>query len=455
MNLESLIRKYDTATPRYTSYPTVPFWNDASLTPAVWEQQVKNAYAQRHENGISLYVHLPFCEALCTYCGCNKRITRNHGVETPYIDSLLAEWQMYKNLLGETPTLQELHLGGGTPTFFSAQNLDRLLSGLLEGSKPAPHPEFSVEVHPNVTDREQLQVLYNHGFTRLSVGVQDFDPKVQFVINRLQSFEQTAHVFQAAREIGYTSINADIIFGLPLQTPDSIRLTIDRVRELRPERIAFYSYAHVPWKSKAQRRYTEADLPSAEQKRAMYELGRDLLLQVGYIEIGMDHFALPHEALAQAAQNGTMHRNFMGYTTQETDILLGLGASSIADTGTAFMQNIKEIEEYQQAIAEGKWPITKGHSLTDEDKLIRKHILNLMCHFETNWEEESTYSPALEEAMVRLQPLEADGLVTLAPKRVRITPLGRAFLRNVCVCLDERYWKNKEHSTQPIFSKSI
>lgn len=455
MNLDTLISRYDTPTPRYTSYPTVPFWDNSTFNLHLWKQKVVESYQKRIQKGISLYVHIPYCESLCTYCGCNKRITKNHTVEQPYIESVLAEWQLYKTLLGETPMLQELHLGGGTPTFLSAESLSKLIAGLLENASLAQYPEFSVEVHPNVTNSAQLQTLYDYGFKRLSVGVQDFDPKVQYIINRIQSFEETARVFDAARAIGYTSINADIIYGLPLQTVKSVELTIEKIRKLRPERIAFYSYAHVPWKSKAQRRYSEVDLPSADEKRTMYELGREKLIKEGYIEIGMDHFALPNEALAIAAKNGTMHRNFMGYTTQQTDILLALGASSIADTGTSFMQNIKEIEEYQAAIAQGDFPIEKGHCLSTEDSQIRKHILNLMCNFKTDWHNSEDFTDSLPTALARLQPLANDGLVTLTTHSVEVTNLGKTFLRNICACFDEKYWQKTEQSVTPLFSKAI
>ncbi|NEM99165.1 oxygen-independent coproporphyrinogen III oxidase [Pontibacter burrus] len=447
-----LLAKYDVPSPRYTSYPTVPFWDEKPLTEAAWMLHVKQAFDKTNDtDGISVYMHLPFCEKLCTYCGCNKRITKNHAVEEPYIVAILKEWERYLQVFGRRPRITELHLGGGTPTFFGAENLKLMLGKLLEKAELAPDAALSIEVHPNATNAEQLQVLYDLGFRRLSVGIQDFDIKVQFVINRIQTFEKTKEIFDAAREIGYTSINGDIIYGLPMQTADSVRHTIERVKELRPERIAFYSYAHVPWKSKAQRRYSEADLPEPSVKRGLYEMGRAMLEEAGYVEIGLDHFALPTDELYLAAQNGALHRNFMGYTPRHTELLIGLGCSSISDTGTAFMQNIKDVEPYEAAVEMGILPILKGHELTAEDRLIRQHITNLMCQFKTEWDE--AVAPYFVDALVRLQPLAEDGLVEYSNTGIQILPAGHPFVRNIAMCLDARLWS--QQPTTPVFSKSV
>lgn len=449
-DIRTLIGKYDVPSPRYTSYPTVPYWQD-NLTAADWQTSLRHTFDRSQAAGLSLYLHLPYCEKLCTYCGCNKRITTNHSVEQPYMEALLREWELYRAVFGRRPRLAEMHLGGGTPTFFSAENLRWLVGSLLETVDVMPNAALSLEVHPNYTRRDQLEALHDLGFRRLSVGVQDFDPRVQHVINRPQTFEQTKRTFDEARAVGYESVNADIIYGLPLQTAESVQMTIGRVRELRPERIAFYSYAHVPWKSPAQRRYTEADLPAAAEKRRLYELGRDRLLEAGYVEIGMDHFALPDDELCTAYTAGTLHRNFMGYTTRHTELLVGLGASSISDTWDAFAQNIKEVEPYMEAVNEGQLPLTKGHLLDDEDRLIRRHILSLMCRHETAWDEPT---PAvLRDALVRLQPLAADGLVELDSRRIRVTETGRPFVRNIAMQLDERYWQRQ--ATGPVFSRSV
>lgn len=449
-----LLQKYDVPSPRYTSYPTVPYWDSTGFSTETWEEHVKNAFRLHNpKDGLSLYLHLPFCEKLCTYCGCNKRITRNHGVESPYIAALLQEWGMYRAIFGGTPRISELHLGGGTPTFFSAENLKRLVEGLLQHAEVTENAAFSLEVHPNYTDAAQLQVLYELGFRRLSVGVQDFDPRVQLAINRIQTFEQTKKTFEEARAIGFTSMNADIIYGLPLQTAASIALTVAHVKELRPERIAFYSYAHVPWTSKGQRHYQESDLPSAEEKRSLYEFGKELLLEAGYREIGMDHFALPQDELFHATRNGTLHRNFMGYTTTASNMLIGLGASSISDTWTAFGQNLKDVREYEQAVASGKLPICKGHLLTEEDLVLRRHILNLMCRLETSWEQDGQFQPWLHEAVQKLEEPITDELVKCHENGVQILPEGQAFMRNICMCFDARLWRNQPRT--PVFSRSV
>jgi oxygen-independent coproporphyrinogen III oxidase len=452
-HFNDLIRKYDIPTPRYTSYPTVPFWDESTLPINEWQNLVYQSFIKTQQEGISLYIHLPFCEKLCTYCGCNKRITLNHQVEEPYIEAVLKEWDMYLAVFGRKPRIAELHLGGGTPTFFSAHNLNRLLGGILDKAEKAEGYEFSLEAHPNSTTAEQLKILFDWGFKRLSVGIQDFDPKVQYIINRPQSFEKTKEVIDAAREIGYDSVNADIIYGLPLQTEASVRMTVDKVRELMPERIAFYSYAHVPWKSPAQRRYTEADLPVAEAKRHLYEVGRQLFKEAGYEDIGMDHFALRSDSLWKASQKGQLHRNFMGYTARHTELLLGLGVSSIGDSWTGFMQNIKEVEAYEEAIAKGQFPLAKGHRLSEEDLVLRKHILKLMCQGHTSWEDGSLSKDLINDILLRIKPLETDGLVELEAESIRVTETGRAFLRNIAMQLDARYWQKE--SAGRVFSRSI
>jgi len=449
----NLIQKYDVPCPRYTSYPTVPYWEN-NLNEGEWIELVKSSFEKTNsKEGISLYIHLPYCEALCTYCACNKRITTNHSVEEPYINAVLKEWSIYRALWKEVPVIKEIHLGGGTPTFFSPKQLRRLLEGVLTDAVISPNHSFSIEVHPNYTTEEHLKTLAELGFKRLSVGVQDFDPKVQFVINRIQSFEKTKWVFDMARKYGYDSINADIIFGLPLQTSDSIAKTIAYVKELKPDRIAFYSYAHVPWKSKSQRRYTESDLPTPEVKRGLYESGKTMLMEAGYLELGMDHFALPTDSLFEAFQNKTLHRNFMGYTTEPTELLIGLGVSSISDSWTGFMQNVKEVEEYLPILNQGKLPLFKGHRLTEEDLLLRKFILDLMCRMEVTLTEELLANDTIKTGLEKLKEMESDGLVTITSDEIRISELGKGFIRNVCASFDARLL-NKTPDT-PIFSKSI
>ena len=342
----SLIQKYNIPGPRYTSYPTVPFWDEAGISLEDWKKTLVRAFQESNNSeGISLYIHLPFCENLCTFCGCHKRITKRHEVEEPYIETLLKEWNLYCDLLPEKPRIKELHLGGGTPTFFSPEHLQQLMEGILSRAEKFPQYEFSYEAHPNFTSREHLQTLYDLGFRRNSFGVQDYDPKVQKTINRIQPYEQVERATLHSREIGYTSISHDLVFGLPHQTRQSMIDTIEKTKRLKPDRISFYSYAHVPWiKGLGQRGYDENDLPSAEEKRVLYETGKQLFSDLGYVEIGMDHFALKTDSMHQALQTKSLHRNFMGYTAGKTKLMIGLGMSSISDSWYSFAQNIKSVE---------------------------------------------------------------------------------------------------------------
>lgn len=444
---QGLIDKYHVAAPRYTSYPTVPYW-DSSLPDAdVWNDSIRFSFEQSNaSNGISLYVHLPFCESLCTYCGCNTRITKNHQVEDPYISTVLKEWTLYRQILGEKPMIRELHLGGGTPTFFEAKNLKLLINGLMAGSILHPEAEFSFEGHPNNTTKLHLETLYDLGFRRVSFGIQDFDPKVQRIINRMQSFDQVKLVTDWAREIGYHSINFDLIYGLPLQTYEGLANTIALVEKLMPDRIAFYSYAHVPWLKPGQRHFTELDLPSVSEKQRLYELGRQMFTSVGYQEIGMDHFALITDSLYKAEISGNLHRNFMGYTHQYTQLMIGLGVSSISDSWFAFAQNVKKVEEYQDLVNKGILPIFKGHNLTPEDLLIRKHILNLMCRSRTEWDISKPMNEALAAGLERVKLLAEDRLLIIGEGSIIVTPLGKRFLRNICMALDARLWADQPNS---------
>ena len=451
---KDLAAKYNVAVPRYTSYPTMPYWDTNSFNQEAWKQSVKLSFDESNEkDGISLYIHLPFCESLCTYCGCNTRITKNHTVEEPYIAAVLKEWEMYLAIMETTPLIREIHLGGGTPTFFAAENLHLLIDGLLKKAKIHPQAEFSFEAHPANTTADHLQTLYELGFKRLSLGIQDFDPKVQFIINRHQTFEQVELVTKQARSIGYTSINFDLIYGLPLQTIEGLANTMMLVSGLMPERIAFYSYAHVPWLKHGQRRFTENDLPNAHDKGKLCEIGRALLKSYGYVEVGMDHFALPGDELLIAERSGKLHRNFMGYTNQHTQLMIGLGVSSISDSWFGFAQNVKVLEEYLQLIKQGELPVFKGHILTYNDLIIRKHILNIMCKGNTTWNHYTERSDAVFEAIQRLYLLADDGLIELDSIGLQVTPAGKSFLRNICMALDERLWAN-EPTTQ-LFSMAI
>ncbi|WP_211327102.1 oxygen-independent coproporphyrinogen III oxidase [Chitinophaga flava] len=451
----NLIRKYNTAAPRYTSYPTVPYWDESTFSLQEWKTLLKKSFqATNDKDGISIYIHLPFCEKLCTYCGCNKHITINHGVEVPYIQALLKEWQLYVAAFEGTPRIREIHLGGGTPTFFSAANLTMLLEGIYRDAILLPDASLGFEGHPNNTTPEHLQTLFNLGFRRVSLGIQDFDIRVQEIINRVQPFETVATVVEHARRIGFTAINFDLIYGLPLQTTCGMQDTVDKVMQLRPDRISFYSYAHVPWiKGVGQRRYSEADLPKDEEKRRLYELGKLLFAKSGYAEIGMDHFALPDDELFIAAEKGELHRNFMGYTVTHTALLVGLGASSIGDNGYAYVQNEKQVSAYQELVSKGEFPIVRGHILNEEDQLLKGHIRDLMCTFETSWRKADTQCDAVIEGLQRLQELERDGLVEVMPEKVVVTANGRPFIRNICMAFDARLWRKLPQSQ--LFSQAI
>lgn len=447
----SLLTKYNVAAPRYTSYPTVPYWQSEKPSERDWAKQALATFDR--DGRLSLYVHLPFCESLCTYCGCNTRITRNHAVEAPYIDALLKEWRMYLRLFKKRPVLAELHLGGGTPTFFSAKNLHHLLSEILQGVSLAEDYNFSFEAHPSSTSAAHLQTLFDLGFRRVSIGVQDTDAEILRLINRNQTWAQVENAVRTARAVGFTSVNIDLVFGLPRQTEAQIRNTFAQVSALRPERIAFYSYAHVPWLKPGQRAYSEIDLPEGEAKRRLYELGRNLFEAEGYREIGMDHFALPGDALYKALEEGALHRNFMGYTPLHTRLLVGLGVSSISDAWTGFVQNEKKLETYLERVHANEFPFFRGHLLDEEDMLFRRLITELMCRFKTYWSPSEAENPALLNGLARMETLTADGLVENGPFHLRVTSKGMPFLRNICMALDARLWADKPEGE--LFSKSI
>ena len=450
---QHLIQKYNVAGPRYTSYPTVPYWEE-NLDTQQWLSSVKQTFtASNATEGISLYIHLPFCESLCTYCGCNKHITKNHAVEQPHLNFILKEWHMYTDIFEEKPIIKELHLGGGTPTFFSPQNLKFLIENIFKGATLANNPALSFEAHPGNTTIEHLKVLRNLGFTRISLGVQDFNPQVQKAIHRLQSFEQTQDATMSARDAGYDSINFDLIYGLPFQTLESMVDTIHKTILLKPERIAFYSYAHIPWLKPSQRGYDENDLPTPAIKRVLYETGKELLMEAGYLEIGMDHFALPTDELYLAMQDKKLHRNFMGYTAAHTRLMLGLGVSSISDSWNAFAQNVKTVKEYEALISQNQWPFLKGHLLNNEDLIIRKHILNLMCNFSTDWSRSDEYCDQIPLALEKLKEAEYDGLIKFTATGIEVTNAGIPFVRNICMAFDARLMRKAPQTN--LFSSTV
>jgi oxygen-independent coproporphyrinogen III oxidase len=451
MTSTELLAKYDVPGPRYTSYPTVPYWTTPPSTDE-WLQHL-SAAIQRSATageGASIYLHVPFCRSLCHYCGCNTFVTRDRSVSDPYIDGLLTEWRLYTQRLGKVK-VNEVHLGGGTPTFLAAAQLERLLTGLFAMADVADDAERSIEVDPRTTTRDQLEVLAKLGFRRISLGIQDFDETVQRAVNRLQTVEQVRTVTEHARALGFTSVNYDLIYGLPKQVLASVQRTIETVKALRPDRIAFYGYAHVPWMKKVQRTFEDSDVPGGTLKRQLYEAGRDALEAAGYREIGLDHFALEQDGLWKAAGEKRLHRNFMGYTERRTMPIFGLGVSSIGDTWTAYAQNEKTLEAWSARLDRGELPIARGHVLTEEDQVLRRHILAVMTQFDTDWSNDRV--GYLSDVPAKLDEMARDGLVTLRHGGVQVTDAGKPFVRNVCMALDARL--ARQAPDKPIFSRTV
>ncbi|NCN10629.1 MAG: oxygen-independent coproporphyrinogen III oxidase [Leptospira sp.] len=446
---KDLINKYDIPAPRYTSYPTVPYWTDNPTTED-WIASL-NRTLEDSKTSLSAYFHIPFCETLCTFCGCNTSITKNHAlVESPYLDALEKEINYY---LSSVPHLKsspvnEVHLGGGTPTYFSDENMERFLSMIHKLLHLDQDANLSIEVDPRRTRISQLEILYKYGFKRISLGVQDFDEEVQRLVNRIQPFEVTKKITESSRQIGFDSVNFDLIYGLPRQNLASMKKSIDLTISLRPDRIAFYSYAHVPWIKSSQRLFTEDDLPKANEKRELYEEGRKLLEANGYREIGMDHFALENDGLWKALENGKLHRNFMGYTEKYSDILLGFGTSAISESPDCFHQNEKLEIKYRKLISDGAIPTLRGHKLNEKDRYRKKLILEFM----TTWK---VFMPEdlREDAKEYLSDMEEDGLVEWDENILRITELGKPFLRIACTVFDEKYRASKP--SKNLFSKAL
>ena len=447
MTKTELLRKYSNPGPRYTSYPTVPYWDKAGITFDLWKETlIRSIRESNQQKGISLYVHLPYCDTKCYFCGCNSVVGKDHGVEGRYIDAVLAEWTLYCDLLPERLRIKEIHVGGGTPTFFSPGNLTRLIDGIFSKADKLDDTQLSFEGNPKNTTKEHLRLFHNLGFRRASFGIQDFDKTVQVAINRVQTYEKVVQLVEDARNMGYASINFDLVYGLPHQTVETVTGTIEKVKAIRPDRLAFYAYGHNPGMFPEQARFKKEDLPQGESKQALYEVGKALLEKSDYTEIGMDHFALHTDSLSLAAENKTLHRNFMGYTTTGTQVLIGLGASSISDAWYGFLQNEKDPDRYADAIMAGKLPIIRGHVLNQEDLILRRHILNIMCRFETSWSDPSLQCDELESVVRRLKPLEADGLVVLSDRKVTVQQIGIPFVRNICMAFDAHLWRSESLS---------
>ncbi|RMG19228.1 MAG: oxygen-independent coproporphyrinogen III oxidase [Planctomycetota bacterium] len=426
-----LLERLSRPGPRYTSYPTAADFRD-DFGP----DDAAAALRRLGESGrpVSLYVHLPYCRSLCHYCACNIIVTQRPGVASAYLDVLEKEVALVGAALGARPRVTQLHLGGGTPTFLTCEELRRLHGILARAFDFAGAEERAVEVDPRVTSFEQLKTLAELGWNRASFGVQDFDPEVQRAINRLQSVESTEALVFGARSLGYRGINIDLIYGLPFQREETFRNTLEQVIALRPDRIALYSYAHLPWLRVAQQRFDRKGypLPGPQQKYALFKAAVEEFGRAGYVHLGMDHFALPEDELAKAQARGELHRNFQGYTVKRAEDLIGLGLSSIGDFAEVYAQNAKEIEAYEEAVLAGRLPTCRGYALTSEDLERRELIRALMTGRPLPGDVARRYPEEFE----RLRPLERDGLVDLSGDRLVVTPLGRFFIRNVAMAFD-------------------
>ena len=437
-----LLRAYDISGPRYTSYPPA-----TQFTEAFGEADYRAAADASNDDPIprplSLYVHVPFCTSPCFYCGCTRIITRDPLKGRIYLDHLLHEIELQARLFDPDRVVDQLHLGGGTPTFLSNEQLAELLAGMRKHFRLRNDEgrEFSIEIDPRTVDEQRMQQLADLGFNRVSLGVQDFDPVVQQAVNRIQGVEETLGVMQAARRAGISSINLDLIYGLPFQSLEGFSRTLETVIEARPERLAVYSYAHLPRMFKAQRQIDERTLPSPETKLALLELAITMLTAAGYIYIGMDHFALPDDELVLAQRRGDLQRNFQGYSTRAECDMIGMGMSSIGKVGDTYSQNIKELGKYQAALAEGRLPVVRGLRLNEDDRLRRAVIQQLMCHGELDYAAvgerwQIDFRSYFADALSRLRRLADDGLVELAEDRLTVTPRGRLLLRVVAMCFD-------------------
>jgi oxygen-independent coproporphyrinogen III oxidase len=441
--------KYDVPVPRYTSYPTAPAWH-AMPTTEQWTESLAAAI-DRPDATLSLYVHLPFCESLCTFCGCNTVITRDHGRSEPYVSLVLRELDAYLErvpAIARRPVCQ-MHLGGGTPTFLAPAELAALVDGVFARLRRADDKfEGSVEADPRVTTAAHLDTLRARGFTRLSLGIQDFNEETQYLVNRVQSEPLVAGLVSEARAAGYDSVNFDLIYGLPGQTIASMQRTAEQVIRLAPDRLAIYSFARVPWIKPQQRKFKDDQIPVGAEKRALYETIRRPLLERGYVELGMDHFAKPEDGLARAAAAGTMHRNFQGYTERRTTALIGLGVSAISEAPDCYHQNEKVITVYDRRIHQGEIPTLRGHRLSADDMRRREKILSLMTSFRVALDAEEA-----DDARVFLEALVSDGLVEIAEGELRIPMHGRAFLRNAAALFDHHL--RASQPSGPMYSRAV
>ncbi len=453
-----LLTRFDVPGPRYTSYPTAD-----RFVEAFTQADCLQALAQRRQGlggkawPLSIYVHIPFCESLCYYCACNKIITKHHERAASYLRYLAREVALYTDAIGMGQSVSQVHLGGGTPTFLNDDELRELMALLKRSFTFVAGGEYSVEVDPRTVDEKRLALLFELGFNRLSFGVQDFDPEVQKAVHRIQPAEQVFSLVASARSLGFESVNVDLIYGLPRQTPESFDRTLAQINALRPDRIALYAYAHLPERFKPQRRIVAAELPGASSKIAMLSRSMDAFMEAGYVYVGMDHFALPEDALAVAKRQGRLHRNFQGYSTQPDCDLIGLGVSAIGRIGATYSQNAKTMEEYVDMLDQGEFPVVRGLSLSRDDLIRRAVIMAIMCqgHLEYAAVQEAwlidvkTYFATEIE---KLKDLQTQGLVELTDSGIQVTPMGWYFVRGVAMAFD-RYLQADRNRTR--FSKII
>jgi oxygen-independent coproporphyrinogen III oxidase len=452
---EALLEKYNRPGPRYTSYPTAPVWKD-DFGPGDLEDSF--AKAEALETPLSLYMHLPFCESLCLFCACNVSIQKDKSVAIPYLAALKQEIEHVAGRVSKKRPVIQFHWGGGTPTYLTPAQMEDLFGHARERFSFAPDAEIGIEVDPRVTTRAHLESLRRLGFNRLSMGIQDFEPKVQETIRRVQPYEMTRDLIVAARELGFESLSVDLIYGLPYQTAATFAATIDQVLTLMPDRVAMFSYAHVPWLRKQQGAFA-THLPEGREKFQIFRAGLERFLGAGYLYIGMDHFSLPGDELATAQQGRTLHRNFMGYTTKAGADLYGMGVSAISSVGAAYAQNRREVPAYQAAVAERGIATMRGYRLSADDLLRRTVIGRLLCHTvipkrEVEREFSISFDEYFSSEIARLAEPSADGLVTLDRNEIRVTPLGRIFIRNVAMVFD-RYLEEQKMDQKPLFSKTL
>jgi len=451
-----LIRRYDKAGPRYTSYPTAVQF-DSRFDESAYREYALNSNAAPLKP-LSLYVHIPFCDTVCFYCACNKVATKNRSLAVPYLAHLHQEIAMQAPLFNHERSVTQLHWGGGTPTFLSHAQMRDLMQGIKNNFQLIEDDsgEYSIEIDPRETQSDTIAILRELGFNRMSLGVQDFEPQVQKAVNRIQSEEQTFTVLEAARSEGFKSISIDLIYGLPHQSADSFSKTLDKILTVKPERLSVFNYAHLPTLFKPQRRIEVADLPSPSEKLVILQNTINQLTNAGYIYIGMDHFALPDDELAIAQRNGSLYRNFQGYSTHADCDLIGLGITSIGKVGDSYSQNLKTLDEYYAQIDSGYLPVFRGIALNTDDKLRRAVITQLICHFRLDIpsiekEYYIDFKKYFSEEWRDLETMQEDGLLMRGDQRIEILPAGRLLVRNICMTFDAYLRQNKEQR----FSKVI